>query len=466
MASQRKLAASDGRELAQPGSEKRWGRADRATHGKRTETGMNSARRPQDTRIVMAARSRLTALQRRRDVRVRSSVSIAFCELKTSLKPFLSWLHERIRTACRSPLSCLSGPSLSPSSGSDVPLPSSASSRSVARAGSHGALSPHPAASSPSAELSLQQRFAVAQEALTALPGGAALYLFLHLLSRHSPSTLAKTVASCVRKTEPTLAPLVLFPLLGSPPATYFEDAMKRQLLHTASIYLLVLQNTEGCLVVRQKRALPLLRAALRLGVAGLARKLVRFVLALLVAYPARKRAENSACEATGDPTESAKARQASVHALREGNCEEDIVVPWSGAGGAPALWAPPALFQERRRSRSHAARSRAEEKPAREGEQLHSQVEEEEGSRRAQKAKHGQRAEERAERQADAKADEERAIFQLYRDVVAIVEDCLLSSLVHLQWLRVFSVDKCPRARSACLALSPPPSYLSRLFA
>ncbi|PFH31013.1 RIC1 protein [Besnoitia besnoiti] len=456
MASQRKLAASDGRELAQPGSEEAMGprrsRDARKKDRDRDEFGKASARyedshggAKQAYGIAEAERRACALFSLDRLLRA-EDVSEAFSLVAPRAHPY--------RVPVPSQLS--SGPSLSPSSGSDVPLPSSASSRSVARAGSHGALSPHPAASSPSAELSLQQRFAVAQEALTALPGGAALYLFLHLLSRHSPSTLAKTVASCVRKTEPTLAPLVLFPLLGSPPATYFEDAMKRQLLHTASIYLLVLQNTEGCLVVRQKRALPLLRAALRLGVAGLARKLVRFVLALLVAYPARKRAENSACEATGDPTESAKARQASVHALREGNCEEDIVVPWSGAGGAPALWAPPALFQERRRSRSHAARSRAEEKPAREGEQLHSQVEEEEGSRRAQKAKHGQRAEERAERQADAKADEERAIFQLYRDVVAIVEDCLLSSLVHLQWLRVFQL-------TSVLALDLP-AWLFRL--
>ncbi|PFH30784.1 hypothetical protein BESB_086050 [Besnoitia besnoiti] len=373
MASQRKLAASDGRELAQPGSEEAMGprrsRDARKKDRDRDEFGKASARyedshggAKQAYGIAEAERRACALFSLDRLLRA-EDVSEAFSLVAPRAHPY--------RVPVPSQLS--SGPSLSPSSGSDVPLPSSASSRSVARAGSHGALSPHPAASSPSAELSLQQRFAVAQEALTALPGGAALYLFLHLLSRHS-----------------------------------------------------------------------------------LARKLVRFVLALLVAYPARKRAENSACEATGDPTESAKARQASVHALREGNCEEDIVVPWSGAGGAPALWAPPALFQERRRSRSHAARSRAEEKPAREGEQLHSQVEEEEGSRRAQKAKHGQRAEERAERQADAKADEERAIFQLYRDVVAIVEDCLLSSLVHLQWLRVFQL-------TSVLALDLP-AWLFRL--
>ncbi|PFH30930.1 RIC1 protein [Besnoitia besnoiti] len=346
MASQRKLAASDGRELAQPGSEEAMGprrsRDARKKDRDRDEFGKASARyedshggAKQAYGIAEAERRACALFSLDRLLRA-EDVSEAFSLVAPRAHPY--------RVPVPSQLS--SGPSLSPSSGSDVPLPSSASSRSVARAGSHGALSPHPAASSPSAELSLQQRFAVAQEALTALPGGAALYLFLHLLSRHSPSTLAKTVASCVRKTEPTLAPLVLFPLLGSPPATYFEDAMKRQLLHTASIYLLVLQNTEGCLVVRQKRALPLLRAALRLGVAGLARKLVRFVLALLVAYPARKRAENSACEATGDPTEKCEG-SAGVCACATGrNCEEDIVVPWSGAGGAPALWARRRCFR------------------------------------------------------------------------------------------------------------------------
>ncbi|OEH77736.1 hypothetical protein cyc_07368 [Cyclospora cayetanensis] len=123
---------------------------------------------------------------------------------------------------------------------------------------------------------------AAAAAALMKSPEGIALLWLLRTLQQQSPQLFLATVVSCMRKTEPLVSPAVLGSLLQQqlPPAdpvALFTKSLNSGLLHTASLYLLPIQATEGPLEVRCRRVLPLLRAALAVGDFHLVRKLLHF---------------------------------------------------------------------------------------------------------------------------------------------------------------------------------------------
>ncbi|XP_026193058.1 uncharacterized protein LOC34623350 [Cyclospora cayetanensis] len=135
---------------------------------------------------------------------------------------------------------------------------------------------------------------AAAAAALMKSPEGIALLWLLRTLQQQSPQLFLATVVSCMRKTEPLVSPAVLGSLLQQqlPPAdpvALFTKSLNSGLLHTASLYLLPIQATEGPLevllllhgaiqlFVRCRRVLPLLRAALAVGDFHLVRKLLHF---------------------------------------------------------------------------------------------------------------------------------------------------------------------------------------------
>ncbi|KFG99179.1 RIC1 protein [Toxoplasma gondii VAND] len=317
---------------------------------------------------------------------------------------------------------------------------------------------PHPASdTSGCLYASSRTRHVAAQKELTSLPGGQALFLFLQLLTRQHPSLLAKVVASCVRKTDPTRAPLILFPLLGRPPQSFFDDALRSHLLHTASLYLLLLQNVEGCLAVRTKRGLPLLQAALRLGVLGLARKLVRFLLAVVApnATERSERGSSSECLAglTGPARKKCGAAELETEAFDDRELEgqgtacdaEEAEMPWSGRDGAPKLWAPPRHWPGDRRPRAETQVKREDETAGAADRRGLVKC----GERDANRGRLPARGRSGSDRRKEAHVgcaenevnEEKQEVIRIYREVVDSVGDSLWGALAHLQWLRLFQL-------------------------
>ncbi|KEP65908.1 UNVERIFIED_CONTAM: RIC1 protein [Hammondia hammondi] len=314
---------------------------------------------------------------------------------------------------------------------------------------------PHPASETSGSSFSnLQTRYVAAQEALTSLPGGQALFLFLQLLTRQHPSLLAKVVAACVRKTEPTRAPLILFPLLGRPPQSFFDDALRGHLLHTASLYLLLLQNVEGCLAVRTKRGLPLLQAALRLGVLGLARKLVRFLLAVVAPNVTERSKRGSSSKRLGGLTGPAR-NTSGADELETGDFEdrelegkgsacdvEELEMPWSGPDGAPKLWAPPRYWHGDRRP---SAETHMKREDATAGADRRGLVKcGERDANRGRLPTLGLSGSDMKGAQVDwteNAVNEKQEVIRIYREVVDSVGDSLWCALAHLQWLRLFQL-------------------------
>ncbi|PHJ22581.1 ric1 protein [Cystoisospora suis] len=209
---------------------------------------------------------------------------------------------------------------------------------------------------SPSGQQLVSSLHAV-QMALASLPGGLSLYLLLRVLLVRYPSILRKVIASCIRKTEPLRAPLIFFPLLGLSPRQFFQEALDHNFLHTASLYLVVLQNIEGPLRVRQYRALPLLKAALDLGIFDLAKKLIRFILTLIAGYRGRREGERAKGKDEEEEDqrklhivgEDVQEKTGGVERERRGEggrkssfCSSGPVIqlPWSD-GALPRLWSP-----------------------------------------------------------------------------------------------------------------------------
>uniref|UniRef100_A0A0G4FG44 Uncharacterized protein n=1 Tax=Chromera velia CCMP2878 TaxID=1169474 RepID=A0A0G4FG44_9ALVE len=134
--------------------------------------------------------------------------------------------------------------------------------------------------------------------------------LRLLALPPFSPSVLSSTLIGCVRKTEPLTAPLLLFPLTlvregggssrwggkgrgwgqkGSrticlhPHNVFQRCCEKPRQLHTASLYLLILQSLTGPLRVRREYGLRLLALSLEERDLPLARSAADFIRALFV---------------------------------------------------------------------------------------------------------------------------------------------------------------------------------------
>eukprot|EP00921_Rhytidocystis_pertsovi_P007982 GHVQ01013193.1.p1 GENE.GHVQ01013193.1~~GHVQ01013193.1.p1 ORF type:complete len:1759 (+),score=317.67 GHVQ01013193.1:432-5279(+) len=99
-------------------------------------------------------------------------------------------------------------------------------------------------------------------------------------------SCLAEVLIAGIRKTEPLIAPVLVFPLGGLYPERLFLSCLSKGQLQTASLYLLILQNFVGPLRVRSHYVLPLIRRSLVHNCPSLTKSLVNFFKALYVPIP------------------------------------------------------------------------------------------------------------------------------------------------------------------------------------